>query len=66
MRNISRWAYQVLTEAVLEQAEIESALRQYAEAFQKKKMNCKNNRCVFGGPVKIHHCRKPLKKRNCA
>jgi len=24
------WAYQVLTEAVLEQAEIESALRQYA------------------------------------
>jgi len=30
------WAYQVLTEAVLEQAEIESALRQYAEAYPKK------------------------------
>jgi len=61
---LSRVGPRWLTEAVLEQAEIESALRQYAEAYQK--MNARTIAAYSGrGPVKISCSRKPsAKKRN--
>lgn len=48
------WAYQVLTEAVLEQTDIESALRQYAEAYPtKNELQEQSLRILVEGPVKI-------------
>lgn len=48
------WAYQVLTEAVLEQIEIEAALRHYAEAYPTKADLQQNSlRVLVEGPIKV-------------
>ncbi len=48
------WAYQVLTEAALEQTEISAALRHYAEAYPTKADLQQNSlRVLVEGPIKV-------------